>query len=424
MNPNVNQTVVIDLGSSKFTALAGQLNSSGKIEIGAYAKVQAKGMKRGMVANIEEVATALTGLIHQIEQQTGNAVTVAHVAYAGQNMKSVDFKGYRFTSEEGIVTKSDLNELFNEAQLVKTEPDFRVLDVIPVAFIVDGENTELNPIGISGRKIEAFFKLILIPEVQYTLLRKVFEKTGVKLAKVVFSLLATAEAMLSHAEKEIGTIILDIGAGTTKMGVYMDRALVHASVIPFGGMVISKDIKEGCSIQLNLAEQLKVQFGEAMGDFADDQKIVTIPAQNGWDPKEISFKSLAYIIQARLEEIIDYTFMPLENSDIKTKLGSGIVVSGGTGDFKNIISLIKFRTGLDARKGNLVNNYIFSSEEIKNLTFSTAIGLLSLMLNTKPVESTQTRVEAPVKKEPKKWSKAFQKIIDFVNDDNQDLPLK
>ena len=154
------------------------------------------------------------------------------------------------------------------------------------------------------------------------------------MGEIALSPLALTEAVLTDEEKEVGAIVLDIGAGTTKMAVYHDGVLIHAAVIPFGGNVITTDIKEGCSIHLKWAEQLKVQYGEALGDFADEQKVVTIPGHNGWEPKEISFKSLAFIIQARLEEIIDSVYYQIEKSGIEGQLGSGIVVTGGTSNLE------------------------------------------------------------------------------------------
>ena len=142
--------------------------------------------------------------------------------------------------------------------------------------------------------------------------------------------------------------------------------MIHTSVIPFGGGVITKDIKEGCSILFKWAEKLKVQYGHALGDFADEQKVVTIPGYNGWEPKEISFKSLAFIIQARLEEIIDNVYFQIEKSGIEGQLGSGIVITGGTSNLKNIVALVKFRTGLDARIAFSVVHPVNKKNEFHN----------------------------------------------------------
>jgi cell division protein FtsA len=149
-------------------------------------------------------------------------------------------------------------------------------------------------------------------------------------------------------------------------------------VIPFGGNVITNDIKEGCSIQPKMAEQLKIQYGQAMGDFADEDKVVTIPGVNGWEPKEISFKSLAYIIQARLEEIIDSVYFQLENSGYMEKLGAGIVLTGGSANLPNLVQLVRYRTGLDARIGRNVIPLLNKDNELNRKEYLTSLGLLKL----------------------------------------------
>ncbi len=200
-----------------------------------------------------------------------------NVAIAGQRMKITEYRGYRFTSGEGVVTRSDLDELYNEAKNHKVEQDYKILHVIPQRFTVDEEISEMNPVGITGRKLEASYKLISIPEVQLNNLQKVFDRTGIEIGEITLSPLAISEAVLTEDEKEMGAVLLDIGAGTTKLAVYYENVMMHTAIIPFGGNVVTNDIKEGCAILAKWAEKLKVNYGQALGDFADEQKVVTIP---------------------------------------------------------------------------------------------------------------------------------------------------
>jgi cell division protein FtsA len=348
------------------------------------------------------------------------------VAYAGQHLKTINFKNSKFTSEEGIVTQFDIDHLYNEAQNVELEKGYKVIQVIPKSFIIDNEISELNPVGITGRKIEANYKLVVLPETYLVNLKRVFDKLDVQMGEITLSSLAISEAVLSNDEKEMGVIVLDLGAGTTKMAIYHENRLMHTAVIPFGGDVVSQDIKEGCSILLKWATQLKMQYGQALGDFADEQKVVTIPGFNGWEPKEISFKSLAFIIQARLEEIIDSVYHQIEKSGIEENLGAGIVLAGGTSNIENIISLVKFRTGMDARKANLAIHGFQKNKDVQNPDYFTALGLLASILNK---ETTPYRVKTPkAKKEPGKrftpWINNFvQGVLNLVDDENEDIPL-
>lgn len=422
-----NISVVIDIGTSKMVAVAGEKNELGKAEILGVAKTISKGIKRGVIFNIDETAHSIQNLISQIEDQIEQEVTSASVAYAGQYMKTIDYQNSKFTSEEGIVSKFDIDHLYNEAKKVEFEQDYRIIQVIPTSFVIDNEITELNPVGITGREIIANYKLVIAPEIYITNLQRVFDKIGLEMEDVTLSSLAVAEAVITEEEKEMGAIVLDIGSGTTNLAIFHDNMLIHTAVIPFGGSVVTKDIKEGCSILLKWAEQLKVKYGQALGDFAPDQKMVTIPGHNGWDPKEISFKSLAFIIQARLEEIIDSVNAEIEKSGVDDQLGAGIVLTGGTSNLNNIISLVKFRTGMDARMGNLAFNPKCSKNQLQNIENLAAFGLLNLVVNKSEIPVKETRKRTRKKKDNgglSPWfNKVVQGVLDYVDDDNEDVAL-
>ncbi len=415
-----NFSVVIDVGTSKLAAFAGIKNEEGKIEILAAAKLPSKGIKRGVVLNIDEAANSVEQLLEEILQQVDGKIKKVDLAYAGQPIKIFEFKNSQLTSGEGMVTQADVDELFREAENMGLDEDFRILHIIPQSFIVDDEPAELNPVGAIGRKIEATFKLMAVPEVYIANFNRVLDKLGVELGEVTLAPLAAAEAALTEDEKELGAILLDIGAGTTKLAVFHEGIMIHGAVIPFGGNVVTQDIKEGCSILPKWAEQLKVQYGQALGDFADERKVVTIPGHNGWEPKEISFKSLAFIIQARMEEIIDSVYFQIEKSGIADQLGSGIVISGGTAGLNNLVSLVKFRTGMDARLAFPVIRPANKTKDFADADYLTALGLLKMAL-----EKAEPAPKPKIKKEKQKkegrltpWIKGVvQGVIDYMDDD-------
>ena len=421
MTSKSNFSVVIDVGTSRLRAIAGHKNESGKIEVSALASVPARGIKRGIVMNIDEAAGAVEQLLDEIRQQVDGKIKAVDIAYAGQPMKVSEYKGYRYISGEGVVIRADVDALYTEVKNLHTEQDFTTIHILPQSFVVDGEPADLNPVGMTGQKMEAIFKLISVPSSHIFNFRKVLEMAGAEPGEVILSPLATAEAALTEDEKEMGAILLDIGAGTTKLAVYNQGIMTYAAVIPFGGNVVTNDIREGCSILPKWAEQLKVQYGQALGDFADESKVVTIPGHSGWEPKEISFKSLAFIIQARIEEIIDSAYYQIEKSGVVNQLGSGIVISGGTSGLQNLISLVKYQTGLDARIGHPVlrteNNFK------KDREYITALGLLKLALDkTKPVQKKRVRQKKESKFSP--WLKEIvQGVINYIDDD-EDVALK
>ncbi|MDO8952009.1 MAG: cell division protein FtsA [Draconibacterium sp.] len=422
-------SAVIDIGTSKLVAIAGTKNEAGKLEIAGVAKTPAKGIRRGVIFNIEEVAVSVKELLASLESKIDEQIEEVHVAYAGQHMKTVHFQRVKFTSDDGVVSKADIDSLYELAKNAEIEEGFKLVEVIPVSYVIDNELME-KPVGSTGRKVEANYKLLIIPNSYWVNLLKVFGKLDVKLVKITLSTLAVAEAVITRDEKEMGVIVLDIGCGTTNLAIFHNNMLIHTAVIPFGGDVVTNDIKGGCSILLKWAEQLKVQYGQALGDFADDQKVVTIPGNNGWEPKEISFRSLAFIIQARIEEIIDSVNFQIEKSGIVDQLGAGIVLTGGTANLENIISLVKFRTGLDARKANLVLGLHEKHKEFQGSDYNTALGLLSLIeskaVAVLPVKEKPVKIEK--EKKPGRFSSRLtnfvQGVLDLVDDPSDDVPLK
>uniref|UniRef100_UPI0032174AF6 cell division protein FtsA n=1 Tax=uncultured Draconibacterium sp. TaxID=1573823 RepID=UPI0032174AF6 len=423
-----NLSVVIDIGTSKLVALAGRVTELGKMEILGMAKAPSKGIKRGVIFNLADVIESVTRVLELLDDQLEEEIDVVDVAYAGKQMKTISYQASRFTGEGGVISNFDIDELYNEAKNVELKSGYHILKVIPTSFIIDDEIEELQPVGVTGKKIEARYKLVVIPENDLINLQRVFESVGVELGDVYHSSLAIAEAVLPKSEKEMGTVVLDMGAGTTNLAVYHENALVHTAVIPFAGEVITNDLKCGCATFLEKAELLKVKYGQALGDQIKNEDKVTIAKNNGWEPKEISIKSLAYIIQARLEEIVEIVNSEIEKSGVKDLLGTGIVVTGGTANLENIITLVKYHTGMDARMAHCIIHPVNKKDEVKYSDMFTAVGALKLAL---------TNMEAPVRILPESgrgnrsgksifpnFKGALQSAINFFDDGNEDLEFK
>ena len=428
MTAKSNLSIVIDIGTSKIVALAGSKNEQGKVEVLGVAKTISKGIKRGVVFNIDQAAKCIEQALTKLESQIDEEIEQVNIAFSGQYMKTIDFHNSKDISDKGIVSEFDVDQLYNEAKKVEFEQDYKIIQVIPTSFVIDDETTVSNPAGSTGNQIVANYKLVVIPEIYITNLQLVFDKVGVELGEITLSSLAVSEAVITEDEKEMGAIVLDVGAGTTNLAIFYDNMLVHTAVIPFGGSVVTKDIKEGCSIILKWAEQLKVKYGCALGDSADEQKVVTIPVHKNLEAKEISFRSLAYIIQARLEEIIDSINIEIEKLGIADKLGGGIVLTGGTSKLNSFIPLVQFRTGMETRIANLAFNPKCDKKILQDNSYYTAFGLLNMELNKSAIPLKETRGKDKNKRD------GFSSIIPFLgkvkqgalnlfDDDNEDLAM-
>jgi cell division protein FtsA len=249
--------------------------------------------------------------------------------------------------------------------------------VIPQIFIVDNETGIKSPIGICGRRLEANFHIVIGQVAAAKNIERCIKRASLSLKDMILEPLASADAVLTDDEKEAGVVLVDIGGGTTDVAVYYDNIIRHTAVIPFGGNVVTSDIKEGCAILQRHAEQLKIQYGSALGDIAPDDKVVSIPGIAGREPKEISFKSLAYIIQSRMEEIIDIVNFEIQNSGYADKLAAGIVITGGGAMLKHLPQLMKFKTAMDVRIG-IPNEHLTGPcrNEINQPMYATSVGLI------------------------------------------------
>ncbi len=415
-----NISVVIDIGTSRLTALAGMKNHLDKIEILAQAKVSSKGIRRGVVLNIDEAASSVSEVIERISSRLDEKITKVDIAFAGQPLKIFEYRGSMLASGEGTVTKADIDGLFEKAKNIDISEEYTILHIVPQEFIIDDEPVEHNPVGSIGSKVEGVFRIVAVPKVYLTNFKRIFNNLDIELGEVMLSPLATAEAALTGDEKEVGAVLLDIGAGTTKLAVYYKGVMAYTAVIPFGGEVVTRDIKEGCSILPKWAEQLKVQYGQAIGDLAVENKVVTIPGHSGWEPKEITFKSLAFIIQARMEELIDSAFLQVERLDDFDKLDFGIVVSGGTSALKNLASLIEFRTGKKARLASPVFTAETEDGKVPDSGYLTALGLLKSVLENQGTLSKPKQKKVRKKKENtlSDWFNGMvQGVFDYMNDD-------
>ena len=368
----------VDIGTTKIVAIVGKQTENKKLEILGMSRTASKGVKRGVVLNIEETVGAIRSTVNEVRNQTGISFKDVFVGIAGQHIKSVRNRGYfNRDSFDDEITKTDIQRLIDDMKKIPIDAGEEIIHVLPQNFIVDNETGVKNPVGMSGKRLEGNFHIVIGQIASANNIAKCINRVDLNVEELILEPLASAEAVLTEDEKEAGVALVDIGGGTTDIAVFYDDIIRHTAVVPFGGNVVTKDIKEGCSILQRQAESLKIQFGSALGDLAHEDKVVTIPGISGRDPKEISFKSLAYIIQSRMEEIVDAVMYEVDNSGVVDKLSAGIVLTGGGALLRHLPQLVKFRTGLDVRIGYPVEQLATESiEEVNQPMYSTSVGLL------------------------------------------------
>ena len=378
-----NEIIVgLDIGTSKIAAIVGRRNEFGKVEILGTGKAESAGVSRGVVANIDKTVASIKQAVAEAENKSGVNIKSVHVGIAGQHIKSLQHRGMITRNDTNSeISLKDIDMLIDDMYKLAMPLGEEIIDVIPQEFIVDNEQGIKDPVGMSGIRLEANFHIITGLITAGNNIKKCVDKSNLTPYDVILEPLASSEAVLTEEEKEAGVVLVDIGGGTTDIAIFQDSIIRHTAVIPFGGNVITDDIKEGCSIIRNQAELLKIKFGSALASQMKDNEIVSIPGLRGREPKEISVKNLASIIQARVEEIIEHVYFEIKSSGFERKLIAGLVITGGGAQLRHIVQLFEYITGMDTRIGNPSEHLAKAPDEIKSPMYATGVGLVIKGLN-------------------------------------------
>ncbi|MGB3948631.1 MAG: cell division protein FtsA [Bacteroidia bacterium] len=415
--------VGLDIGTTKIVAIVGRRNEFGKIEILGMGKSESFGVARGVVQNIDKTVESIRTAVAEAETKSGVDIKVVNVGIAGQHIKSVQHRGIKTrASVEEEIAQKDIDALIDDMFRLVMQPGEEIIHVLPQEYIIDSEQGIKNPIGMSGIRLEANFHIITGQIAAARNIYKCVHKAGLEVAELMLEPLASAEAVLSDEEKEAGVVLVDIGGGTTDVAIFQDGIIRHTAVIPFGGNVITEDIKEGCTIIKNQAELLKIKFGSALASENQENEIVSIPGLRGRPHKEISVKNLSAIIQARMEEIIEHVYYEIKNSGYEKKLIAGIVITGGGAQLRHVTQLVEYITGMDTRIGYPNEHLAKGSDEITSPMFATSVGLIMKGFETLDKQNKKNNITASTTSitqhsEEKRTSGFFDKLKSFFDED-------
>jgi len=382
MEKSTNEIAVgLDIGTTKIVAMVGKYNEYGKMEVLGVGKSKSLGVHRGVVNNITQTIQSIQQAVHEAESVAGVKINDVTVGIAGQHIRSLQHSDYitRPNADE-VIDDDDIDTLCNQVHKLVMLPGEEILHVLPQEYKVDGQAEIKEPVGMYGGRLEANFHVVVGQVTSIRNIGRCVKSSGLELSDVTLEPLASANAVLSQEEKEAGVALIDIGGGTTDLAIFKDGIIRHTAVIPFGGNVITEDIKEGCSIIEKQAELLKIKFGSAWPGENKDNEIVSIPGLRGREPKEITLKNLSKIIHARVVEIVEQVFLEIKNyghESPKKKLIAGIVLTGGGSQLKHLKQLVEYITGMDTRIGypneHLAGN---SDSETTSPMYATAVGLV------------------------------------------------
>ena len=429
--------VGLDIGTTKICVIVGRRSGHGKIEILGIGKAESAGVTRGVVSNIQKTVQGILLAVEEASSQSNVDVKIVNVGIAGQHIKSLQHRGI-FTRKDlnNEIQRKDIDKLIEDMYKLVMPPGEEIIHVLPQEFTVDNEPGIKDPIGMAGVRLEANFHIISGHVSAVKNILKCVANAALETQELILEPLASSESVLSDEEKEAGVVLVDIGGGTTDLAIFHEGIIRHTAVIPFGGNSITEDIREGCAVMRNQAELLKTRFGSALADENKENEIICVPGLRGREPKEISVKNLAYVIQARMEEILEHVYYEIKSSGYEKRLIAGIVITGGGAQLKHLSQLVEYVTGLDCRVGypneHLAKNEVLPKniyDDLKSPLFATGIGLLikGIQKAEELAESTRKPGIVSEKPQPEKGKKSFglfDKLLQtgakFIKDDIKD----
>lgn len=421
-------SVGLDIGTTKIVAMIGRKNEYGKIEVLGTGKSKSQGVHRGVVSNITQTIQSIQQAVEQAENESNVEIKNVVVGIAGQHIRSLHHSDYiSRPNPDDVIDDDDIDRLKNQVLKLVMLPGEEIIHVLPQDYKVDSQAEVDEPIGMFGGRLEANFHVVVGQVASIRNIGRCIKSAGLSMANITLEPLASAEAVLSQEEKEAGVAMIDIGGGTTDLAIFKDGIIRHTAVIPFGGNVITEDIKEGCSIIEKQAELLKTKFGSAWPGENKENEIVSIPGLRGRDPKEITLKNLSKIIHARAVEIIEQVFLEIKNyghEESKKKLIAGIVLTGGGAQLKHIKQLVEYITGMDTRIG-YPNEHLASDsdEQLSSPMYATAVGLLMNGLEESEKKSADAKVVESLRTEEVD-STENEKTENITETEEDEIPTK
>ncbi len=406
--------VGLDIGTTKICAIVGRKNEYGKLEILGMGKAVSDGVIRGIVINIDKTTKAIAEAIAEAEEQSGVEIKVVNVGIAGQHISSrMIHNGINRVDSDGEITVEDVKRMTEEQYCQVVAPGSEIIHVMPQDYIVDYEDGIKDPVGMSGVRLEADFHIITAQTNAINNINKCVKRAGLETDDLILEPIASSLSVLSDEEKEAGVCLVDIGGGTTDVAIFYDGIIRHTAVIPFGGNILTSDIKQGLKVLNNQAESLKTKFGIAIAEQANPNEIISIPGLRNRPAKEISVKNLAHIIEARMEEIIEHVHAEIISSGYEGNLAGGIVLTGGGSQLQSIKQLVEYMTGVDVRIGHPNEHLGKSASDIKSPMYATSIGLvLSGFMNIDDRENNYEKIQEA---QPGKESKSSIDAKSFMH---------
>lgn len=372
--PHKNLIVALDIGTSKIAALVGEVSPDNQIEVIGFGTHPSRGLKRGVVVNIESTVQSIQRAIEEAELMAGCDIHSAFAGIAGSHIRSLNSHGI-VAIRDREVHQSDIDRVIDAAKAVAIPADQKILHILPQEFIIDNQEGVREPVGMSGVRLEAKVHIVTGAVSAAQNITKCIRRCGLQVGDIVLEQLASSHAVLTDDEKELGVCMIDIGGGTTDIAIFTEGAIRHTAVIPIAGDHVTNDVAVALRTPTQYAEQIKIQHGAAVPSMVDPEETIHVPSVAKRPPKEIQKKALAQVIGARYEELFELILAELRRSGFEDLIAAGIVFTGGASRVPGCIELAENIFQMPVRLG--MPQHVNGLVDVRdNPIFATGVGLL------------------------------------------------
>lgn len=372
--PDKNLVVGLDIGTSKIAALVGEINDNNQIEIVGFGCHPSKGLKRGVVVNIESTVQSIQRALEEAELMAGCDIHSAITGIAGSHIRSLNSHGI-VAIRDREVHQSDIDRVIDAAKAVAIPADQKVLHILPQEFIVDTQDGVREPVGMSGVRLEAKVHIVTGAVSAAQNITKCVKRCGLHVGDVILEQLASSHSILTDDEKELGVCVVDIGGGTTDIAIFSDGAIRHTAVIPIAGDQVTNDVAVALRTPTKNAEQLKIKHGSVLTHKVDSAETIQVPSVADRAPKNIQRRALTQVISARYEELFTLVLAELRRSGYEELIAAGIVLTGGASKVDGAVELAETIFQMPVHIG--VPNGITGLMDVRdNPSYATGVGLL------------------------------------------------
>jgi len=366
--------VALDIGTSKVVAMVGEINESGRLEVVGIGSSPSRGLKKGVVVNIESTIQSIQHAVEEAELMSGLRISSVYVGIAGSHVRSLNSHGI-VAIKEKEVTALDVERVMDAARAVAIPADQRILHLLPQEYVIDQQEGIREPVGMSGVRLEARVHLVTAAHSAAQNIIKCVERCGLQVEDIILEQVASSYAVLEEDEKELGVCLVDIGGGTSDIAVFLGGSIHHTAVIPIAGDQVTNDIAVALRTPTQHAETIKVRHGCALRQLLEEEEFIEVPGVGEREPRSLSTQALASVIEPRYEELFSLVLEELRRSGYEERIGAGIVLTGGTAKMPGAVELAEEVFHMPVRL-SMPRDIGGLRGEVENPIHSTGVGLL------------------------------------------------